>query len=324
MRGQDGLTASPEARSLAAPVLVTGAAGFVGSHLVRRLLTFPLEVHALVRPGTAQARTRDLGPNVHPLELTDGPAVRALFERLRPRTVLHLAADTRVERHLDLLLPQLSTNVLAGGHVLDAALRQPLQRLVWVGTCEEYGDGVAPFREEQSPRPVSPYSATRLAGTLMAQSLGRTLGAPVVAIRPFLIYGPGMHASRFVMQALDSALSGRPLPMTPGEQTRDLVWVEDVVDGLIRAAGVPGIDGELLNLASGAEVSLRALAEQIFALVGTDLSLIQAGALPYRAGESMHFFGDPSRAREKLGWTASTSLPEGLRRLLGWRRGQLL
>lgn len=303
------------------PVLVTGAAGFIGSALVRRLLSRQIPVISVVRPGTAPSRLQRPGEDVCFVELTDPAQVQSLFAAAQPSHVFHLAADTRVERRLELLQPQLMNNVVAGGLVLEAALRQrALQRLVWVGTCEEYGDGEAPFQEEQLPRPVSPYSATRLAGTLLAQTLARTMGAPVVAVRPFLTYGPGMHPSRFVMQALNAALSGQPLPMTPGEQTRDLVWLDDVVDGLLLAGSVPGIDGELLNLASGQEISLLALAQQIFHAVGANPALIQVGVLPYRAGESMHFFGEPSRARETLGWTASTPLSEGLRQLVEWRK----
>jgi len=329
--------------------LITGGTGFLGRHLAHALSGMGWAVTVTRRPGDpahpqpwalpqagcqgkalephptrAHPQSLALPPGVAVVEvaLTDPDAVADLIRAHRPQVLFHLAARTEVARRLDLLRPMLQDNVVAGGIVLEAAARAGIPRLVWVGTCEEYGDGPVPFREDQVPRPVSPYSCTKLAGSLLAQSAARTLDVPVVVVRPFLTYGPGQAPTRFIPQAIAAALEQRPFPMTSGEQTRDLLFAEDTVQGLIAAATAEGIVGELLNLSSGREVALREVVRAIFRIAQAPESLIAFGALAHRPAESMRFFGDPARAQRVMGWHASVDLETGLRKTIDWYRAQ--
>lgn len=290
-------------------VLVTGASGFVGRHMCRHLLAQGWEVHGTTRHQVSVPQ----GVLPHQGDLQHLEWVHHLFSHIQPDVVMHLAAEVDVSRQGAGFSTRYLATLVPGLHVLQGALLHRPARVVMVGTCEEYGDGPAPFREDQEPRPVSAYSAAKVAITQASLHLAHSQDLPVVLVRPFLTYGPGQPRGRMISDCMEAARQGRAFVMTPGEQTRDLVYVDDVCRGLLAAATCPGVEGQIFNLASGREVEVGNLASQIYSLVGADPGLVVRGALPYRPGEVMHFYGDPHLAAEKLGWRAAVLLDEGLK-----------
>lgn len=293
-----------------ARVLVSGGSGFIGSHLVRSLSAEGAQVHALSRQADPW-RLRGLGPSVtlHRADLCDAQGLRSLVDGLRPEFVFHLAASTLVERDMALLPAMLRTNVEGTANL--AAVCGGVRSFVYTGTCEEYGDQEAPFREGSRESPVSPYSLSKAMASHLCLMLHRTRAFPAVVARPFLTYGPGQEGGMFIPALLRACLEGRDFDMTPGEQTREFNFVGDIVEGLLLAALTPAALGEIINLGSGREVTVRETAELIVRLTGSK-TVLKLGALPYRAGEAMRFFSSPEKARKILGWTARTSLEEGL------------
>jgi UDP-glucose 4-epimerase len=169
-------------------------------------------------------------------------------------------------------------------------------------------------------RPVSPYSASKAKTTGALRRLAREEGLPVVILRPFLTYGPGQRADRFIAQAIRSALRDEPLAMTPGGQTREFNHVADIARGFGLAAVAEDIEGEIINLACGDERKVGDVARLIYSLckarTGPEL-----GAIPYRSGEAMRFFGDTDKCRRLLGYAPSIGLEQGLADLIEWERG---
>lgn len=303
-------------------VLVTGASGFIGWALCTYLIPRGWEVH-----GT-QRRPGDLPAGVlpHQGDLSDLAWVQALFTHIRPDVVVHLAAAVDVSREVVGFSTRYLATLVPALQVLEVASLTSTRRLVMVGTCEEYGNGPAPFREDQAPCPVSAYSAAKTAVTRAALMLHQTRGLPVVVVRPFLTYGPGLPPGRMIADCIHAARQRRPFEMTPGDQTRDLVYVDDVCRGLVAAMITPGVEGQIFNLASGREVGVGHLAEQIYGRLGADPALVLRGALPYRPGEVMQFYGDPHHAAVSLDWRVEVSLEEGLKRTIegstmGWDPG---
>jgi len=294
-------------------VLVTGAGGFLGGELCRRLLVLGAEVH-----GTQHARPVPAGVQPHRADLADPVAVARCFAAARPAVVFHLAAPVDLSRDPGAYL-RLKPGILEATHHVAMACLEHGARLVSAGTCEEYGAAEAPFGEDTPPRPVSAYSALKLAATEWLLSLHRTAGLRVTVVRPFLTYGPGQAPGRLVPSAIAAALAGRPFPLTDGRQTRELNYLDDMVEALV-AASVPAATGHRLNLGGGPEIAIRDLAALIFRLAGADPGLIQLGALPRRAGEVERFCGDHARARTLLGVTPGVPLEEGLRRTIAWAR----
>jgi nucleoside-diphosphate-sugar epimerase len=287
-------------------ILVTGAGGFLGRALCARLLALGAQVH-----GSQRRRPVPEGVHRHPIPPTGptGPALSALVTTLRPQVVFHLGSPVNPDRAPQ-RFEEMQQGVLATTDAVARACLGTSTRLVHVGTCEVYGDGPTPFREDQALRPVSPYSAAKAAADLWVQTLMRTQGLKASIARPFLSYGPTQRSGALIPTAIAAALAGAPFPMTQGTQTRELNFISDMVQALLLTAG-PEAVGQTLNLCCGQEHSVREIVERIYHLAEADPALVQVGALPHRAGESSRFYGDPSRI-QALGYKAKVSLDQGL------------
>ena len=304
-------------------VLVTGGTGFMGRHLVRALVARGDEV------AVAGRRPRDALPAgalpddvaYDAADLAEPGAAEAILAARRPERVFHLASAVDVSRSLDALDVQVRVTQMAAVHVAQACLAHGVGRLVQVGTCEEYGNGPAPFRETQDPSPVSPYSAAKVAATAFVRMLCTSFGLRAVVVRPFLTYGPGQESNLLIPALIRSALAGRDFPMTGGEQTREFNWVEDIVDGIVRAADAPEVDGLIINVGCAEPRRIRDIARLVLDLMGNPVRA-EIGKLPYRPGETWEFYCDNTRARQLLGWSPRMPLEDGLRRTIAWYREQ--
>jgi UDP-glucose 4-epimerase len=292
-------------------VLVTGAAGFIGQRLVRRLVEGGARVWAGLAPDEAPERVAALPVPAERLvfDLRDGEGVRAAVAEAAPQVVFHLAAVGVTDPEIDAALA-LAVNTGGTVHLLEA-LRGRTSRVVLVGTCYEYGaresvEGLDPFNA---------YAASKVAAWAFGRMYWRMYALPVVTVRLFQVYGPGQPAHTLIPAAIDAALTGRDFPMTPGEQERDFIFVEDVVTGMLAAAGAPGIEGESLDLGTGRAHSARQVVERIWAATGARGQMLP-GALPYRPGAVMHSVADAERTARLTGWRAQVTLGEGLRQTI--------
>jgi nucleoside-diphosphate-sugar epimerase len=240
---------------------------------------------------------------------------------IRPHVVFHLAGVTaaRSSRPGDdasIVARTYEVNVSATLTLLSAIgeLGQSVRRVVRAGGLEEYGSGPLPYREDQREAPVTHYSASQVAATHMAQMLWRQTGLPVVTLRPALLYGPQQSPTFFIPALILASLAGRAFEMTAGEQTRDLLYVEDAADAFIDAATAPGIEGDIVNIGSGREYRIRDVAELIVRLAGS--GRLRIGAVRGLAVGLDRLVCDPAHARAALGWQPRTSLEDGLRQTI--------
>jgi nucleoside-diphosphate-sugar epimerase len=293
-------------------VLVTGATGFIGPLLVQRLVEAGAQAWAGVYPVEPPERAAGLPPQARrvALDVQDVMRVRQAVREAAPDVVLHLAAvgvaDVGVE-------PALALAVNAGGMVnlLDALRGGDVQRVVLVGTCHEYGaregvEGLDPFNS---------YAASKVAAWAFGRMYWRAHGLPVVTVRPFQVYGPGQPVGTLIPAAIEAALAGQDFPMTPGEQERDFIYVDDVVAGMLAASVAPGIEGESLDLGTGQAHAVREVTAHIWRVTQARGQILP-GALPYRPGEVMHSVADADRTARLTGWRATMPLEEGLRRTI--------
>jgi UDP-glucose 4-epimerase len=301
-------------------VLVTGATGFLGSNLVRHLLGRGCQVGVLVRKQSPRVRIAELAGRLCLLEgdLCDASSLHEAVTRFAPGYVLHVAAYgvNRWEAEAE---QAAQTNVVGTVRLLEACRRVPLKSFVYVGSCFEYGDQSTPCREEQLPRPLNAYAASKTGAWLYCHLYGRQFDLPVVSVRPFHTYGPYESPRRLVPYVILSALEGKEIGLTKSEQVRDFVFVEDVADGIVRAARTQAAQGQTINLGTGRGTSVRAMVGQIMGLVPSPVEP-RFGARAYRQGEAWNLVADVSRARELLGWEARVSLREGLQRTVAWFR----
>jgi nucleoside-diphosphate-sugar epimerase len=308
--------------------LVTGASGFIGSHLTRRLVADGHEVHALTSAVSSvyPVRLLDLRGSIalHEGSLDDRSAMDAVVGASRPDVVFHLGAYTHVGKSWTRVDECIDVNIQGTVNLLQAldAAGWPASRFVFTSTSEVYGDVNVPFVEDGPVNPISPYSVSKYAGERYCRMFAQGRGWPLVVVRPFNAYGPGQTPDRIIPEVIVRALRRQRLAMTSGRQTREFNFVEDLADGFIRAGLTPGIDGEVINIGSGVDVSMRDLAGQILQLMGDPIEP-EFGALPERPSEIWRMYCDDTKARELLGWKPSVSLEEGLQRTVDWYSTEL-
>ncbi|MDQ1431925.1 MAG: UDP-glucose 4-epimerase [Actinomycetota bacterium] len=293
-------------------VLVTGATGFVGSHLLRDLVRRGHTVHALVRPDRDPARLADLAGAYTPViaDLRDAAAVGTLVRALAPSRVFHLAAATMHAGRSPGSADLVTTNLGGTVALLDACRDLDLDAFVNVGDAFEYGPGAGPIAESAVCRPTSLDGITKLAASQYGAALAASCGLPVVNVRPFSIVGRHDDPRRLVPRLVSTAREGTPVALSDPRIPRDFVAVADVVDLLGRAAEhATRLPGRVFNCGSGATTTLGELVTAVECVTGAPIRA-EWGAFPVAEHDLAHPVADPTAAADELGWRAVTSLDE--------------
>jgi UDP-glucose 4-epimerase len=307
-------------------VLVTGAAGFIGSHLTRRLVAEGAEVHALTDEVSSlyPGRLLDLRGKIvlHEGNLTDRTAMEEVVKRSKPSVIFHLGAYTHVGKSWYRVDECIQTNIQGTVNLLLALEDSGYDRFVYTGTSEIYGDIDVPFREDAIVNPISPYSVSKYAGERYCRMYQQGLGWPIVMVRPFNAYGGAQSPDRIIPETIVKALRGQDIELTQGRQTREFNYVEDLAEGFVLLGKTDGIEGELFNLGCGEEVAIRDMATTILDVLGHPVEA-KFGALPDRPNEIWRMYCDSTKARERLGWAPRHSLRDGLQKTIEWYRQEL-
>lgn len=310
--------------------LVTGATGFIGSALVRRLTQLGVRTTCLVHTGRARAPRLVGLPGLHVIETPSfsSDALRASLSRARvpAEVVFHLASYgvNPSERDKGQLL---AGNVTLMERLLEATAELPLRRFIYTGSCSEYGMATEPERiaESYPIAPTSPYGAAKAAAELQGGAVAKERGVPFVPLRLFGVYGMGEAEHRLLPHLIDHLRRGEEPSLTLGEQSRDLMYLDDVVEALIQAATAPGIEPHTAyNVCTGEPVRIRAVAERVAALLGKPDAALGLGRIPYRSEEAMWIVGAPDRFRAATGFRPRIGLTEGLRRVVAHALGEPL
>jgi dolichol-phosphate mannosyltransferase len=309
--------------SAAGPILVTGAAGFVGAAAVHALAARGARVHALVRPGSRTWRLAGvLGsaqPHVqlHCVDLTDSGAVRRTLAAIGPAVVLHLAAHGAYESQAE-SSRILTTNILGTLHLLEAAVASGVRLFINAGSSSEYGLKAEAMREVDRLDPDSVYAIGKAAQTHLCAFFARRHPEMAVAtLRLFSVYGPWEELSRLIPTVIRRARAGLPLLMVAPEIARDFVFIDDVLRALLDFEGLRAVRGQAINLGSGVETTLRSLVETIQKLFGHRSEVVWGGMRP-RPWDTTRWVSDRSRAADLLGWEPRVGLEEGLARTAEW------
>lgn len=300
-------------------VLISGISGFIGSHLARRLVKEEAEVYGLVRKSSNLWRINNIKNQVsiYYADLKDFESVRRIIRDIQPLKIFHLAAYVDVSRSFDVVDKMIEDNIKGALNLLRALDGIEYDCFINTGTCEEYGDNLVPFREDQIPNPVSPYSASKVSTTMFCQMLYKTIGLPIITLRPFLTYGPGQESNMLIPSVIKSVIKNESFEMTEGEQTREFNYVDDIVEGFIKASISQRAIGEIINIGNGLEYKIKDVVQKILELMNSPVKP-KIGVLNYRPGETWHFYCDNTKAMELLGWKPKVNLEDGLKMTINW------
>ncbi|MBI3318258.1 MAG: SDR family NAD(P)-dependent oxidoreductase [Candidatus Omnitrophica bacterium] len=311
------------------PVLVTGAGGFIGSHLTEQLVQLGARTRAMVHYRSDgswgwldRSPVKD-GVEVVAGDVRDPESVRRAVEG--SEVVFHLAALIAIPYSYQAPSAYVATNVQGTLHILQACREAQVQRVVHTSTSEVYGTARAVPMSEQHPLCAqSPYAASKAAADKFAEAFFHSYGLPVVTLRPFNTYGPRQSARAVIPAIILQCLTGDVVQLGNMGPRRDLNFVGDIVEGFLAAAASPRAAGRTIHLGSGRETSIRELAEQIAQLSGKQVRIEQE-AQRVRPSESEveRLMADPTLAQELLGWAPKVSLAEGLRTTIDWMQENL-
>jgi len=307
-------------------ILVTGGAGFIGSHLVEKLLSLGHDVAILddfndfydpqIKRQNIAAVAKDVA--IHHLDLRDSGAVRNLFHREKFEAIAHLAARAGVRPSIQ--NPQLyyDTNVDGTLHLLDAARVTGVERFIFASSSSVYGNSkTIPFSEDrQLIQTLSPYGATKIAGEFLCSTYSHLYGMRVVALRYFTVYGPRQRPDLAIHQFTRRIHAGKPIDQFgDGTTRRDYTYIDDIIQGTIAALKYDGPMFDIFNLGENETIQLRDLIAGIENALGEKAKI---NRLPEQPGDMPVTYADISKARELLGYNPSTRLSDGLPRFIEW------
>jgi dTDP-glucose 4,6-dehydratase len=309
-------------KAMAERVLVTGAAGFIGSHLVERLVRRGYDVRAFVHYnamntwGNLEKLPREVFEHV---EVTAGDLADSFMVDHAVRgcaVVFHLGALIGIPYSYTAPAAYVSTNVSGTLNVLQACRRHDVRRMLHTSTSEVYGTAqYVPIDERHPLVGQSPYSASKIGADKLAESYWLSFQTPVVTVRPFNTYGPRQSARAVIPTIITQALTRDEVSLGAIDTVRDFTYVEDTAEGFIAAARASGVEGEVINLGTGEAVSIAQLVERVSRNIGKPLALQQDPArLRPAASEVGRLISNNEKARQLLGWKPEVSLDEGLAR----------
>lgn len=310
-------------------VLITGAAGFIGSSLTDRLLArgdFVVGIddfNAFYDPAVKRRNVADAmkHPNwrLYEMDICDEPRVREVFEQERPDVVVHLAARAGVRPSLQDPNLYNRVNVIGSQHILDGCRLVKPSHLVFASSSSVYGGSTrVPFTEEDPVMgPISPYAATKRMNELQAHVYSHIYGLRVTLLRFFTVYGPRQRPDMAIHKFIRLIEEGKPVPMFgDGSTRRDYTYIDDIVDGLEKALDTP-FRYEIFNLGESRTTTLRDLIDMIAGCLGRPA---QIDPQPLQPGDVPITYANIDKARRLLGYVPKFSMEEGVRRAVQWYR----
>jgi dolichol-phosphate mannosyltransferase len=294
---------------------VTGAGGFVGANLVRRLLAEGHDVTALVR-GDAW-RLEGVQADLVEADLRDAEATGRIVRDRRPEWVFHLAAHGAYSWQTDAAAIY-ETNVIGTANVLSASVDAGVTAVVQAGSSSEYGFKDHPPSEDELPEPNSDYAVAKVAATMLGVHLARTHGLGVTTLRLYSVYGPWEEPNRLVPTLITLGLEGRLPPLVDPEVARDLVYVDDICTAFVLAAE-RATSGAVYNVGSGRQITVAEMVDVARSVLGI-AEEPQWGTMPNRRWDTGVWVSDPRRIERELGWRAEVPFAEGFQRTVDWLR----
>ena len=299
-------------------ILVTGANGFIGSQLVRKLVDHGAIVFALISPTSTLRHIQDIASKINILQynLLDPPSLSAISSEICPQIIFHLATYGVYPDQTDMLRMS-HVNVFGLTNLLTALDGVDFECFINTGTAIEYGFKKVPMKETDVLEPNNFYGATKAAATLLLQAYAIRHNRKVITLRPFYVYGPGERETRLIRTIIQSALEETELKLTSLDETRDFVFIEDLLNAYLLTASDQIKGSHIVNIGTSIETSFKSVIDIIEDLTHKKLK-ISEGAYERRPWSSNCWAADSSKARQLLNWSPTYTLREGISQVLKW------
>lgn len=284
-------------------VIVVGGNGYLGSFLVKALKEKEANVF-IVSKDCESSETQ------FPVDITNFDETQKVIQHIKPDIVYHLAANISRNRDFAIYEAMSAVNVIGTLNILKS-LEEIDAHFIFTSTSEVYGNNASPFHENQIPKPVSPYSLSKINAEMLIQTYCTNHNKKFTNLRVFNFYGEGMPKEFFIPQMILSLKKGEDFLMTKGEQVRDFSYVGDIVDAMILSAENTNAQGETLNVCSGKGTKLSELATAVNKTMQTKAKIV-LGAIPYRNNEVWEMIGDNSKIKNTIGFVPKTSIDKGI------------
>jgi len=302
-------------------VFLTGATGFIGSHILKRLIKEGCNVHISIRTNSSLWRIEDFKDKfiIHKIDLTDFEAVKSAIHQIKPDIIFHLAAYGVDYRKQD-THQSIDTNINTSVGLFEAFLENKVHKFIHTGSCFEYGQKNKPISEFDLLEPTSIYGATKASSVHLLSAMAKGMqSGQLVILRPFGIFGEYEGLHRFVPQVIDKLKNEHAFQMTFGEQIRDYIYIDDLINAYILAAVVPLENKvEIINIGSGKGIAMKDFASTISKQLCMGNNLLQFGALPYRPDEMMCLVANIDKAKSLLEWEPKVAIEKGLEHTINW------
>lgn len=300
-------------------VLVTGYPGFVSMHLVQRLKQEGALIFAFKNPSSKSSLLEKQiikSPvKVFDVDITNFSNIESCVKKIKPEIIFHLAAYSNAARSGNIIDECIKVNIEGTANLLRALKSTKYKSFVNVSSTEVYGPISVPFKEVQRAQPISPYGMSKLAAEHICNFYSKIYHSPIVNLRISMIYGELQPPDKIIPHLILSCLKKKALQLTAGRQTRDFVYVGDVVEALVRASLAQKANGETINIGSGHEITIHDLVLKIVEKTKTS-GKINFGTIPAKSGEIMRMKVATTKAKEILGWKVKITLERGLEKVI--------
>jgi len=304
-------------------VLITGGAGFIGANLVRKLALLNYDVNLLIRPSTDLWRLKKILPQfkIHTIDISDIKNLKKTVTQINPKIIIHLATYSQYRNQAD-FKQMVETNIKGTLNLLTASKDIDYDIFINTGSSSEYGIKNTPMKETDLLEPISFYAATKASTTVLCQVFAKEYQKPIVTLRPFSVYGPFEEKERFIPTIIKSVIENKTIKLTPGNQRRDFINVQDVVDIYVKTIEKgKSLAGQILNMGTGVEYTNDEVVKTLFKITGKKVK-IEKGAFPKRLWDTSHWVADVSKTKKLLNWKPGFTLEEGLRNTFNYFKNE--
>jgi UDP-glucose 4-epimerase len=294
-------------------ILITGSSGFIGRHLLNNLINEDFDIHCLIRKLDSDLiNKKTVSVFYYDVDLKNKEKLNRIVKNISPDYVVHLAGEKSRSNELKKINSILENNISGTLNLFECLLGiENLKRVTVLGSIEEYGFTDTPFKENSFENPVSMYGVSKLTVTKLSKIFYNEYQLPITILRPSLVYGPKQGTEMFISLMINTLSKQQSFAMTKGEQYRDFIFIDDLVEAIKKTILIDDLSGLVINIASGKSFMLSEIAKKIALILNAE-NLLQIGAIEYRKLEIMNYEVDICLAAKKLKWEPLISIDTGL------------